>query len=466
MKKLFFGFKLYYLVYVLLAFNAFINESALMSWATNILAVFGIAVALCMLTKFRTYMKVWNTRLILIFLLSYVISSLLNYRYGIVDNIKEVIWLLLSMAVVYTSCAICQISEMKKELAIFSVIWVVYCTVVNFISISMVVWGREYNIFLMKDGKPVGYKTVGFKWGRLWGMYDDPNHGAAIAIAAMLLALYLFLTIKRKVSRVLLVITMVIQLFYLVLSDSRTGMVMLAAAGFLWTAFLVYRRESKKEKNRRKSFIKSICLGILASVVLAGGAYGCKQQYNLIDSKIAVLLPKKLTPGTNNNNNKVSGQVGRANDLVQDASNGRLYIWASGLEITGTSPVFGVSFRNMTAYAEENLPDTYLVNNPENAKYDSLHNSVMDILVSQGAVGILIFLAIVVNTARLMKKKLSSVRAEDQNFAAACFITAAAMGAGSLFISMVFYLNAPQTYIFWLCFGYFMETLRRGEVSR
>ena len=35
----------------------------------------------------------------------------------------------------------------------------------------------------------------------------------------------------------------------------------------------------------------------------------------------------------------------------------------------------------------------------------------------------------------------------------------AAMGAGSLFISMVFYLNGPQTYIFWLCFGYMMTLL-------
>lgn len=465
MKKLLFGFKLYYLIYVLLAFNAFINESVLMSRATDVLAVFGIIVALCMLTQFRTYIKVWNVWLILAFLLSYVISSLLNYRYGIADNIKELIWLLLSMAVVYASSAICQISEMKKEFALFSVIWVVYCTVVNLVSVSMVVWGREYNVYLVKNGQPDGYKTVGFKWGRLWGMYDDPNHGAAIAIAAMLLAFYLFLTVRKKVVRILLVVSMVIQFLYLVLSDSRTGMVMLAASGFLWTAFLAYRRKSCKEESRRKRLVKSICLGILASLVLAGGAYGCKQQYNLIDSKVEALLPKKPSPGINNNNNIVSGQVGRADDLVQDASNGRLYIWASGLEITETSPIFGVSFRNMTAYAQDKMPETYLVNNPENAKYDSLHNSVMDILVSQGVVGILIFLAIVVNTVRLMKKKTSSVTAEDQDFAASCFITAVTMGAGSLFISMVFYLNAPQTYIFWLCFGYFMETLRRGEVS-
>lgn len=465
MKRFLFGFKLYYLVYILLAFNAFVNETTAMEWATNLLALFGGAAALCMLIRFKTYMKVWNIWLIAAFLVSYVLSSVLNYRYGIGDNIKELIWLVLSMVILYASCAVYSVEEMKKEFSIFAAVWIIYCTIVNFISITMVVWGREYGITVVRDGQSVGFKVVGFKWGRLWGMYDDPNHGAAIAIAALILAFYLFLTVKRKALKVLLVISMAVQFLYIVLSDSRTGTVMLAAAGFLWTAFLIYRRERKKESSMGRKLTMSFCLGILAALILAGGAYGCKQQYNLIDSKIEVLLPKK--PSTDPDKDKdMTGQIGREQDLAQDASNGRLSIWMSGLELTETSPVFGVSFRNMTAYAQENLPDTYIVNNPENAKYDSLHNSVMDILVSQGAVGIVIFLAIVINTARLMKKKIVSVKEEDQNFTAACFITAAVMGAGSLFLSMVFYLNAPQTYIFWLCFGYFMETLRRGEVSR
>ena len=475
MKRFLFAFKLYYLVYILLAFNAFINETTVMGWATDFLAVFGGAAAACMLIRFRDYIKVWNIWLIAAFLASYVLSSLLNYRYGVAENIKELIWLVLSMAVLYASCAICSAEEMKKEFFAVSAIWTVYCVIVNFISITMVVWGREYGVYVVREGQNVGFKTVGFKWGRLWGMYDDPNHGAAIAIAALLLSFYLFLAVKRKVVKALLILSMIVQFLYIVLSDSRTGTVMLAAAGFLWTAALVYRRERKKGSSTVKTLTVCCCFGVLAAAILAGGSYGCKQEYNLIDSKIEAMLPKKpaVDQGKNTNTNanatkdkNLSGQVGRKQDLVQDASNGRFSIWKSGFEIAEASPVYGVSFRNMTAYAEKNLPDTYLVNNPEKAKYDSLHNSVMDILVSQGMIGIAIFLAIVVNTGRLMKKKISSVRAEEQDFAAACFITAAVMGAGSLFLSMVFYLNAPQTYIFWLCFGYFMETLRRGEVSR
>ena len=159
-------------------------------------------------------------------------------------------------------------------------------------------------------------------------------------------------------------------------------------------------------------------------------------------------------------------KVGRKQDLKGDASNGRLDIWKSGLEIVETSPVVGVSFRNMTAYAQQNMPHTYLVDNPENAKYDSLHNSVLDVLVSQGILGILISLALVFNTGKLLREYLNQrktvghkVKAE-QSFTTACLALTLAMGVGSLFLSMVFYLNAPQTYIFWLCFGYLAGTMQ------
>ena len=113
----------------------------------------------------------------------------------------------------------------------------------------------------------------------------------------------------------------------------------------------------------------------------------------------------------------------------------------------------------MTAYAEENLPETYLVDNAIHAKYDSMHNSVLDILVSQGIVGIVIFLILAGNTLWILAKQIRDVKAEDWMFLSGCFAVIAAMGAGSLFISMVFYLNGPQTHIFWLCFGYMMTLL-------
>lgn len=462
MKKLLFGFKLYYLIYLLLAFNAYINERKFMSYATLVLTAGGLLVLSCMVMQAGKYKDMYHIKLNLLFILSYVLSSVCTYRYGFTDNIKECIWLLLSMVVLYAAAYCYTPEEIKKEFRVLSVVWVIYCTVVNAISISMVVWGREYGVPTYYEGVK-GYKVIGFKWGRLWGLYDDPNHGATIAAVAIILALYLIRSTEKKWLKAVWVLTIPVQFVYISLSDSRTGLVTLIVITFLWTAVSMYFRDRQKGMAAKRALGIGIVTGVVLSAVVAGAVYECEQQYNVVDKKLEASWKKKnKTP----QKPVVSGQVGRKKDLVYDASNGRLDIWKSGFEIAKTSPVYGVSFRNMTAYAEENLPKTYLVNNGEGVKYDSLHNAAMDILVSQGIIGIIIVLLIVFTTVRLMKRKLGSVEVQDRELMLACFTALAAMGAGSMFLSMVFYLNAPQTYIFWLCFGYFVTFLQKeGRVE-
>lgn len=461
MKKLLFGFKLYYLIYLLLAFNAYINESKFMSYATLFLSAAGILVFLLMAAQVKNYKNMCNIRLNVLFIGSYVLSSICMFRYGFTNNGKECVWLLLTMIVLYASSYCYTADEMKKEFRFLSAVMAVYCTIVNAVSVSMVTWGREFGVSVHADGVK-GYKVIGFKWGRLWGLYDDPNHGATITAAAIFLTVYLIRSTGKKWLKIAWTLTLMVQFAYIVLSDSRTGLVTLGAGACIWTAYLWYLRGRQKNIAAGKALGIGLLLGILMAVVLAGAAYGCKQQYNKVDKKIEVAWQKKHKAA----GKKPSGQLGRKKDLVQDASNGRIDIWKSGLEIAKDSPIYGVSFRNMTGYAEENLPETYLVKNGEGVEYDSLHNSVMDILVSQGIVGILILLLIIGNTVLLIRNKLPDIKEENRDILLGCFCVAAIMGAGSMFLSMVFYLNAPQTYIFWLCFGYFVTILQKEGKTR
>lgn len=473
MKRYFLGFKIYYLVYLLLAFNAFINESLWMEYATDLLAVLGVGCALCMLKDWKQYQKVANLRLIGLFLVSYMVSAVLNYRYGVGDNVKELIWMFLFMVVLYATSAVLSMEERKKEFRLLACIWVIYSTVTNAIGNSMVLWGRNYGLTKVRDGKAVGFKVVGFKWGRLWGMYDDPNHGATITVVAVLLAVYLFVRTAKWYWRVCLAVSVLIQFGYLVLSDSRTGLVSVGVGAIVWTTALAGKRFRENGMKAGKAMAVSLMLGVAVAGGIVGMAQICKQEYNTHDKQIEILA-KKMFPPKKSQTTKTEttpSKVGRKQDLKGDASNGRLDIWKSGLEIVETSPVVGVSFRNMTAYAQQNMPHTYLVDNPENTKYDSLHNSVLDVLVSQGILGILISLALVFNTVKLLREYLNQrktvghkVKAE-QSFTTACLALTLAMGVGSLFLSMVFYLNAPQTYIFWLCFGYLMGTMQEGEAT-
>ncbi|MCI8940383.1 MAG: O-antigen ligase family protein [Dorea sp.] len=456
MKKLLFGFKLYYLIYLLLAFNAYINESKFMSYATLFLSAAGVLVFLFLAVQIKNYKNMCNIRLNVIFIGSYVLSSVCMFRYGFSNNGKECVWLLLTMVVLYASSYCYTADEMKREFRFLSAVMVAYSTIVNAVSISMVTWGREFGVSFHVDGVE-GYKVIGFKWGRLWGLYDDPNHGATIAVAAVFLTMYLIQSAGKKWLKAVWMMTLAIQFAYIVLSDSRTGLVALGVGVCIWTAYLWYVRGRRQNIAAGKALGTGLLLGILLAAVLTGAAYECKQQYNTVDKKLEAAWQKKNKKPVK----KPSGQLGRKKDLVQDASNGRIDIWKSGLEIAKTSPVYGVSFRNMTGYAQEKLPETYLVKNGEGVKYDSLHNSVMDILVSQGIVGIVILLLIIGNTVRLIRNKLPDIKEENRDVLLGCFSVIAAMGTGSMFLSIVFYLNAPQTYIFWLCFGYFVTILQK-----
>ena len=212
MKKLIFYFKLYDLLYVLLAFNAFVNGSAVMEIATLILVLFGAVTAVCMAAQFHVYRKMPNIWIIAAFLVSYLISSGLTRQYGVTDNLKEMLWLGISMIVIYGSSYMYEPDEMKQEFRILAWVWVAYCTIANLVSLSMVVWGRGYKI-----GSGATAKVVGLKWGRLWGIYDDPNHGGTIAVAAILLTIYLIVTAKKRWQKGICLFTIVIQFVYLVL---------------------------------------------------------------------------------------------------------------------------------------------------------------------------------------------------------------------------------------------------------
>ena len=123
MKRFLFAFKVYYLVYVLLAFNAFVNEKKYMEWATYLLALWGMAAAAAIVLKYKEYKDMYNIWLIIGMIMSYVLSSLLSFRYGVTENIKEIVWMICFMFVLYSSCHTYTVKEMKKEFSVLAAIW-------------------------------------------------------------------------------------------------------------------------------------------------------------------------------------------------------------------------------------------------------------------------------------------------------------------------------------------------------
>ena len=103
------------------------DGSAVMEIATLILP-FGAVTAVCMAAQFHVYRKMPNIWIIAAFLVSYLISSGLTRQYGVTDNLKEMLWLGISMIVIYGSSYMYEPDEMKQEFRILAWVWVAYCT--------------------------------------------------------------------------------------------------------------------------------------------------------------------------------------------------------------------------------------------------------------------------------------------------------------------------------------------------
>lgn len=463
MKNIFLGFKIYYLLYVLVAFTALLNGYSWMNIATIVLTVFGAGVTLCLLVQIkRAHLKIVNIIWIIAFLCSYVLSSVMTAKYGITDNLKEIFWLAFPMLILYASSWQYSVDEMQREFKILSIIYVIYTTIAGAVSLSMLLWGHNYNVVFSEND----VRVIGFKWGRLWGVFDDPNHGAAMLVVGIILAVYLILITKNKAGKIVWIITIPVQYLYIVFSDSRTGEVALNAAMLVGIICWLYQKLLREDKKKAGKIIITI---VVSFFLIAGNLLLCheiKGNYNEYVNKKLVEEQSNKSKSTNNTNTKNTGksnsnpnnnsEVGRKSDIEKDVSNGRISIWKSGLEIFESSPVYGVSFRNITNYTKDNVPDTYIINTEYGGYYDSFHNSLIDILVSQGIIGIIIAAAMLINTLRCFKKnwKYDKKRFKVMGI---CLTILIALAASSMFLSMVIYLNSPQAYIFWLIFGYLMR---------
>ncbi|MEG0721390.1 MAG: hypothetical protein RR446_06545, partial [Lachnospiraceae bacterium] len=286
-KNILFVFKVSYLLYLLLAFNAFVNGSRIMNVTTYVITLWGMAMVLWMMVHYRTYLKVKNLWILLLFIGSYVFSAVLNYHYGVTNNIKAIIWMVLPIFLLYIASKDYKIWEMKREFFFLSTIYVIYCTIANMVSLSMVYWGRNLEF---KDATGVTH-AVGFRWGRLWGIYDDPNHGATISVIAMIMAIYLITQVKNMGLKILLSLAFLTNSLYILFSDSRTGMTCIAMGTFALVGIVVFQKIKLVPAGKKVVIV--LLLSALSAIVSVGVSSEIKIKYNQMDKKIVSMIAEK-----------------------------------------------------------------------------------------------------------------------------------------------------------------------------
>lgn len=395
--------------------------------------------------------------LVILLLLSYLFSAAMNISYLNMTVITTFILWCCYFLLLFLEDPARTKESMERELRLLAVMYLVYVTVLLIISLWMLFTNYCH---VYRDPDNANYEIVsGFFAGRLWGAFQDPNLGAIMCCIAAVFAVY-FMWLKKKILlTVLLFLDILTMEFYIALSDSRNGMVVSGCITGSFLFFLLFRklRDAKGAKGVLK---RAVCLIIVAITVFVN-AYlprWIQGGYNAVVESIAA--------SENATEDKTPPIIDRTPDVPDGADktrgNQRLELWASGLQITGLRPLYGVSFAGILPFAKEYLPDSFIIANG-NWEFNTLDNDYLNVLAAQGIPGFLIVIALVALCAMRLFKNIWRCDKDRFPLVVVCSVIVVSLAVSAFFQGTMFYQQTPNTVIFWLLLGMTMQLLSKKQ---
>ena len=466
-------FKILYLLLGLFSFNSLLANRGFLSGYSMVLAVMGGIYFVYRLLHYGAYIRAKGLALLALFLVSYAAASLANLRYGISENIQSMIWMVMQFFLLYAYDTRLSRKQIRRECSVLGGIVVAYtflCALAGLVCLVL-----NYSQVIKLNGATV---ITGYTWHRLWGFYSDPNYGAVLSAISLMIGLFFAFGAKNPGTWCFAIVNALVQLAYITFSDSRTGLICLLVSIFWMSAVLLIRVNPIAKIRRIPRAPLAIAMAVVITVLTFGATrailWGGNQYLSAVTDPESPLFfwmdedkregyEEEIQEHPNENVEIEDITVGRGEDseLGQDVSNRRFAIWKSALEIVATRPILGVSFRHILPYAKEFLPDTYIVNNDHN-DFASMHNLYVDVLVSQGLVGTLIFLSFVIFVVVSVLRRIFKDKGEGYFMPAMVLCIVVPIVVSAFFYSEILFINTGGSVIFWCAMGYLMNLLDKA----
>lgn len=408
------GFKISYLLFVLISFNVFFARHWYISYLSYVIVALGIAVGVMRLIHVKNYLNA-GVFLLLSFVCSYILGALNSFNYGYIDNVKAVVWMSIQFFLIFAFDKNGDYSTEKNALFITFITYTFFCAV-----IALYMLFTDWTLNVLMDDL---YAIRGGVYSRLYGCYTDPNYGAVFAVVSIVLSVYYLVCAHsiKTIVKIFLIINCVLEFLFLYFSGSRTGMLSFFFAFIVFSLMVCV----KNKRATRNVFVGVGCLAILF---------------------FALIVFQSML-----NKNGVVNVGGRSIDRILDGSffsDSRIGIWGNAMELFKQHPVIGISFRNIFEYANENIPDTF-------CGYESMHSFLFDVLVSQGIIGVVIILLFFAWAVKMLIEKYKGISSYKEFVFMMTILVA-------IFVSMLtysetFYMNTGGAFMFWYVLGYLVN---------
>lgn len=327
--------------------------------------------------------------IILAFCFINYISVVLNYSgrffYGVVTMVYVSIFLLLFFFALCWKDTTIDENEKWLDRVVNLIIWFSFATAV--IALLMFV----FNIVgVYQLGDSINY--YGMRHNRLWGVYNA-NTAVSICMMSIACSLYKMQSAKTK----FLWVNIVIQYIYLVLTQSRTGWILLIGFSILYALFMIII-PAIRNGTERKGIVKTTVYCIVFVVCLACSA-GIAKKVLIVVPKTVIKIEHIIMKGSISEEDTISEEntislerIDEDKITEEDVTNGRGELWSAGLKLVKQHPIFGIGCENVIIEAEQYLSaERY-----ENLVKGGFHNSFIAIWVSAGFLGLGAFLVLIV----------------------------------------------------------------------
>ncbi|MGX7125212.1 O-antigen ligase family protein [Enterococcus viikkiensis] len=387
-----------------------------------------------------------------LFIVVILFSSVINIKYGYFENIKLLMWQSIFFFLVFQFSKDYGFNKYHQYFErVLTVSW--------FFIIAISLW-----YFVVQNGIkiPIEFKyypvRIGWLGNRLFGIFTDPNFGAVISVVVIFIELKRLLNGKKKPSvlKILMIINIVFQYLFIILSGSRTAYIVLLAITFLYVLFVILNRgKGNREAVFNFNTIRAVSFSLIAIIGLVIAT-------NLTE-KVVVRIPKiyatvsmKQDSQSKQVQEEAHEEIGhpsleRPDTSSSDISNMRFDLWDSAIQIAKKSPLVGGSPGYYIQFAHDRLPNTLMGRDNLTA-----HNLFFLVLASTGILGVIVFFVFIIKS---IFKGLFYCFSKKKNLVIDNYfyeiLIAGAIAISSLFITELVLVSTIGAFLFWSSVGLF-----------
>ncbi|MCB5940443.1 O-antigen ligase family protein [bacterium 210820-DFI.6.52] len=465
---------------------------------TKVLLIWATLICFVDVRQKRGITKVFGGKILLTFVVFSAISIIVNYRNNLVANIKGFAYSLVLILIIFTDYYGKSKESCEVDFEHYGRFFCILTCITSAISLVM---------FSVRYTEVFNQYRIGFYLGRLWGVYVSPNAGGITATISIILSLVsVFLLTHRDaklkwVWKIFYFFNIIIEFIYISLTDSYGTFVSCiigsAVIGFMVSKFILNKKYMFCFWKKALSvFLCTLIFPLLCFSLLKGVAkvvsYLPSVIYMVQDQNDQSQSENEIPPATASNSNQTKRPISESLSSAQAVSqpsesidkpqssqlwsvkterqyeddpggSGRMTLWRVGFRILKQKPVLGVGQANIFKYAQQN--NSGLDQNVVMRTASGMHNVYMQVAVSNGLTGIVLFLAFFiygfVDFVRDVKKRKYSISIVD----ILLFGLIALMLANNMVESTIYMCQSGITVMFWLVLGYFVA-FRKTELTK